>query len=258
MSNTVLLTSIVEKTSEEVGMRVVQFSPHGDPHATAVVAAVLADYSEVTGRPIVTDAGLRELHGSKVTLLRTGENMFGATSVQAAEGTIFVTGRDVLAYLPKGKRTSGFRLSAEQVLDVEVGYNKTDVLRQRIEQVKARYPVVEELTQEHLLALPEEAPSPAQIGLVVFGTWRGPAGNSPGAVWCLHSYIPEDDIVEGYLIVRPEDGDSEHGSIYGRQLLQFGGRVVNPPALSFAECFDLGALPYAEALARFAPAAVRA
>lgn len=254
MTNTVILSSIVERRP---GDGTVSFSLMGEPFAAAVVDAVRTDYHHVTGRSPVTHEQLAALNGTSVTLLRAGESEFGSGSIQTTEGTIFLAG-DNLAYLPKGKRKNGYRLSPGGVLDVEVGYNKVGVLRERVERVKATFPEVEKLTREHLLALPEEAPSPAQIGLVVFGTWRGPDGRSSGAVWCLHSYMREDDIVEGFLLVRPEDGESEHGSIYGKQLLSFGGRVVNPPAMSFAESMELRNLPYHEALARFATSIVEA
>lgn len=248
--NTTILSSIVETTEDDRGISIVSFSLTGEPYAAAMVDAVRADYHGVTGRAPVTEAELVGLNGRKVTLLRTGESMYGAGSIQFDEGTIFLGTGGVPAYLPKGKRTKGLRLRPEGLLDIELGYGKGSQLAERVAKVKATFPEVEKLTRDHLLALPEEAPSPAQIGLVVFGTWPGPDVRSPGAIWLLHSYMPDDDIAEGYLLVRPEDGVSEYGSIYGRQLLRVGGRVVNPPAMSFAEAMDLGALDYHKALAQ--------
>lgn len=247
--NTVILSGIAETIRHERGMTVTSFNPSGDPHAAAIVHAVMWDYHQVTERPEPTRESLEALAGHKVSMLRTGENMFGAGSIGSTEGTI-VMSRGRLAFMHKGARTNGFLLDPDKVLDVEEGYGKTDFLTGLVHQVRATFPVLEELTQEHLDALPEEAPNPAQIGLVVFGSWRGPDVRSPGAVWLLHSYMHEDDIAEGYLLVRPEHGESEHGSIYGRQLLHVGGRVVNPPAMSFAQAMDLGSLDYHKALAQ--------
>lgn len=250
-SGTVVLSSIVEEVSNERGFQTTSFTLTGEPHAAALMDAVLTDYHHVTGRPKVTEEMLRSHVGRSVSLLRSGESAFGAGSIQTTQGTIFEGRGGAIAYLPKGARKNGIRLNPDGVLDVEVGYNKEDVLAGRVKAVVDMFPRLEPLTLERLRALPETAPQPAQIGLVVFGTWPGPGGRSAGAIWCLHSYMHEDDIAEGYLILRPEAGTSEHGSIYGQQLLRFTvGRVVNPPALSFAEAMDLGDLDYHEALAQ--------
>lgn len=251
----VLMSSIEEKVENDGGVMIRSFSLTGDPHLGALVDAVKYDYHRVTGRPRLTLDDMRAMDGAKVTILRTGESMFGTGSIQAHEGTIFLGSGGRVAYLPKGKRKNGVVLTEDGVLDIELGYNKGPVLAERVAQVRATFPQVEKLTKDHLLALPdedngEEEPPPAQIGLVIFGTWRGPEGASPGAIWFLHTYIRDGDIAEGCLIVRPEHGVSEHGSVYGESLLRWGGRVTNAVPMTFAQALELTDLEYPDALAR--------
>jgi hypothetical protein len=53
------------------------------------------------------------------------------------------------------------------------------------------------------------------------------------------------------LLVRPEAGVSEHGSVLGRQLLQLGGQIVDAPVVSWREALALVDEDYATVLARF-------
>jgi len=85
----------------------------------------------------------------------------------------------------------------------------------------------------------------------VFCTWRLPHATAPGAIWLLHSYLPGDDIAEGVLLVRPELGVSEHGSVFGRQLLQLGGEIVDAPVVPWREALRLVDDDHAAVLARF-------
>lgn len=250
-ASTVLLSGIVEETREEFGHEVRSIALSGEPHANAVLEAVRYDYRRRRGLPTFTDENLCALAGQKVTLMRTGESVFGASSIQAQQGTIFLAhGQHAgkAAFLPKGKRNTGIVLDPASILDFEIGYNKAGVLQARVDAVRATFPQVEPLTKDHLLALPQNS---NVIGLIVLGTWRGPEGSSPGAIWLINEYMPEHDIVEGVLIVRPEHGTSEHGSVYGDRLLHWScGKVVNGPELTFADALDLADLDYDDALAR--------
>ncbi len=243
-----LLTSVVEhpEPSRIAGAQVTRLSVGGDPDAAAIVEAVTADYHRVTGRPPVTDEQLAGLLTQKVTLLRVGENMLGARAIVASPGTIFRGSR--LALLPKGKRRHGFGISADSVLDVEPGYAGVEVLRQRVAAVRATLPQLTELTTERLVQLPMRS---RDCTLAVFCTWRLPHTTTAGAIWLLRSYLPSADIAEGVLLVRPEAGVSEHGSVLGRQLLQLGGEIVDAPVVSWREALELVDEDYATVLARF-------
>jgi len=243
-----LLTSIVEhpEPSSVPGTQVTRLSVGGDPDAEAIVAAVTADYHRVTGRPPVTDEQLAGLVTHKVTLLRIGENMLGARAIVASPGTIFRGSR--LALLPKGSRRHGFGISAGSVLDVAPGYAGVEVLRQRVAAVRATLPDLTELTKERLAQLPTRG---RDCTLAVFCTWQLPHATAPGAIWLLHSYLPGDDIAEGVLLVRPELGVSEHGSVFGRQLLQLGGEIVDAPVVPWREALRLVDDDHAAVLARF-------
>ncbi len=262
-----LLSSIVETRERFAnGTWVASFNPAGEPHAAAVVDAVVGEYERVTDRasPSRADLAAAADLGLRVSLAYFATRPFGARSVLALEGRLTtgpadpaqdrggraVTAKtEVLLLRPKGSRRRTIRLEADRVLDLEAGLRRTDVLRRRIAQTRAALPPVEPLTRQHLLELPQDAGDDALIGLAAFGTCQLPDGPSPAAIWLLHSYQPQDDITEGYLLVR--DGQCEHGSIYGRHLLEFGGRIAwtsrptsaQTPALTLAGAFDLGALP---------------
>ena len=90
-------------------------------------------------------------------------------------------------------------------------------------------------------AAPSAASSPA-TGLVAYGTWTVLGDQFPGAAWLLYAYDPDTDIAEGYLGVPEGPWYSEHGSVYGEQLLANPnmGRVASiPPGLTFATCMQL-------------------
>jgi hypothetical protein len=254
-----LLSGVVERTLNDAPghpYSVTEYSPAGEPPAIAIVDAAIADYHQVTGRPQPTPGDLHALarsqvRGTPVTLLRESENMFGAPLIQAVEGRLFLGLNDQLGLLPKRARTEGVAISAGSILDLEAGYGATQAMRTRVEAVRSSLPQLTDLTRQDLLTLPVRAPDPAPIALAVFGTWQLPDVLSPGAIWLLHSYDPDDDIADGVLLVRPEHGYSEHGSVAGKVLPGFGGRILNPPALTLETAMDLTDLPYPQALARF-------
>lgn len=244
-SSTTLLDGTEVKVSHERGFRTESFSLSGDPHLQAIVDAVAYDYHELTGRPEVDDNTINALAATrqKVTVATASRGQFGAGSIRAMEGTVFAGNRGV-GILPKGKRTNGFLL--KDVLDFELGYNKIGVLQDRVNEVRAHFPVTEKLTQEHLDALPSRS---STCSLAVFGTVRMPDGPSSAGIWLLSEYQPEDDIVDGVLLIRPEDGTSEHGSIFGRQLLNVGGKITNFGGCTFREAVELTDMDYTAARA---------
>ena len=71
-------------------------------------------------------------------------------------------------------------------------------------------------------------------------------GDSLPGVWLLHSYLPGDDIAEGVFVVPDGHGAvTEHGSVYGRDLLRRFAKV-GPVNVSIADALRL---TYTEALA---------
>jgi hypothetical protein len=294
----ILLSSIVEyRESLSDVADVVRFDPAGEPHARALVDAVVRHYHRLTGRPRVTLQALGALADSRISIAYTTRGMFGAPFIEARECTLMpspiptsaasTTRADGLAsgnqepvatrlaLRPAGARSRMIALDAGDVLDVEPGYGTIDLLRERVELSRAGLPRLEALAQEDLLALPDynlelgdqsaddghddrddEEEPPTMIRLAVMGTCRLPHVTSPAAIWLLHSYSPDDDIAEGYLLINPSDGCSEHGSIYGRDILRFGGRIVLPDdlaqtPLTLTDAFVLGDLPQEQWLARF-------
>jgi hypothetical protein len=221
-----LLSGIVERTEpgSSPGITVTSFSLSGEPHANTIVKAVIDEYP----RP---DVDWESLNGQKVTLLLSSGGAFGAASIFTQEATLFRGSRGGVAYLPKGKRSKGFVLQPDRVLDYVPGYNGVEALRAKVAAVRAKFPVLAPLTQERLEQLPEEG---RVCTLAVFGTFRLD-DTTHKALWLIHSYDSENDIAEGVLFVPPNVGVSEYGSQYGKHLLGFGGEVVGFTPVSFAD-----------------------
>jgi len=172
------------------------------------------------------------------TVLTVGTNMLGSKVVIAREGRCFVSGEN-FGFLPKGNRRNGVRLNPGSVLDATAGYGKAEQFVDKVKSVQQGLPELEALTQDMLDALPSNS---SKCSLAVFGTWNGPEEKVPGAVWFIHSYLKNDDIVEGYLSLPPTPyGFSEHGSIYGYQLRNMNvGAVINFEPLSLSKVFSIG------------------
>lgn len=184
--------------------------------------------------------------GAQVTVTRFGENMLGGTFIVADEGRLHRAGTVIL---PKGAKTKGFliRQAVEQgkVLDVVPGYD-TARAKAKVDAELARIPVLSDLTQEDLDALSSRSNT---CSLAVFGTWPGfpSSGSCTNAVWLIHSYLKSEDIVEGVLFVDPSTGESEHGSVFGRDLLRWTvGKVDGFSGMSLQEALDALDLPQEE------------
>jgi len=242
---TTLLTSIVKEDLDGGGY---SFSLSGEAYAAALVHAAVDEWPRAHGDGDV-QAMLDEKMGEKVTIVRTGTNMMGCGLLVAQEGKLF-EGSQGYAILPKGARKKGYRVNPDEVLAVIDGY-RTDIALAMCETVTNRLPKLDKLTQERLESLP--APGSSEVGtpvsLAVFGTWRMPDGDCPGAIWLCGEYDKEHDIVDGCVILlRPEHGESEHGSVYGRQLLsgQFG-EIVGFQPMPFGDAVKLCNLDFEEA-----------
>ena len=239
MSNadTNLMNGIVEEKTD-FGT---SFKLSGEPWANALTAAVVANYTRVTERPRPTEEDLVSKIGQKVTLVLAGENMLGSQGMTAREGTLFAGSKTGLAILPKGKRSKGYVVDPKNVLDIFDGYNTLAAIGTTAE-VRATYPNLRNLTPERLASLPGEGEMGDEItlSLAVFGTWRMPWAVATDAIWLIGEYWPEHDICDrGVLLIRPEHGVSEHGSVYGQQLLRGNVGVV----------VDFTPIPYGEAIA---------
>jgi hypothetical protein len=252
-SSTNLLSGTVE-SEHEVGNGMRSFRLGGEAWANALASAVLANYNRVTGRNRPSALDLADKIGYPVTLIQFGENMFGSTLIQAQEGKLFASaGRTGLGILPKGARRKGFVVEPDKVLDVVDGYC-TAAAQSLVDDVVAVYPKLRNLTQARLEELPGEGEENDEIvcSLAVFGQWRMPDGTAPDCVWLIGEYWPEDDICDrSVLLIRPQYGVSEHGSVYGRQLLNGQvGEIIGFEPLAYREAINLCDLDFDEACSR--------
>lgn len=238
-----ILSSIV-KHQDKPGAT--SFMLNGESHAAAIVEAVIFLYDHITGRPEVTFDQLTAIAAgkAKVTILQRGETMFGAKLIKTQAGTLF-TGSRGIGILPKGSRTKGYQVKPESLLDIELGYAGERILAERLQSARAYFPDLEPLTQERLNALPDRGEN---CTLAVLGTVRLPDFSVPGCLWFIHSYMKEEDIAEGCIIVPPSEAVSEHGSILGRHLMSTGGAVTKAIDIPFGDVLKLTNAKYEDAL----------
>lgn len=251
-----LLTSWEEKEEDRGdGFIVRSFSIGGDRHSMAILAAVVDRYNDLTQRPKPTEENLYDLLLQKVTLVQTGENMLGGGLLVAQEGKLFSGSQGGFGILPKGARSKGYRVRSDKVLDVFHGY-ATEQAVELAKFVRSHFPQVKPLTQERLRELPTNSET---LSLCMFGSYRMPDSTQTDALYLASEYWPEDDILEGIVLLRPETGVSEHGSAYGRQFVNgLFGEVVNFEPISMAEGFHLCELDFEEAYEQVVGKAVAA
>ena len=221
----------------------------GDPHTMAIFDAVVDRYNDVSGRVRPTEASIEAFEGQKVTLVQHGENMLGGGILAAEEGKIFHGTGGALGLLPKGKRSKGIRVRPDRVLDILPGYAAADAA-EMVREVRAHFPQVRAFTQERLEALPYQSDT---LSVCLFGTYRMPDDDQSDAIYLLSGYYgQEDDIAEGIVLLRPSIGTSEHGSVYGRQLLHSHrmGEVLGFAPISYGEGFALCNLDFEDAYER--------
>jgi len=242
--STNLLTAWEEQEEETEGaFRVVRIAVGGDAHVRAILDAVVHSYNFLAERERPSEEDLQLLVGSKVTLVQAGSNMFGGGLLNAQEGKLFES-TGGLGILPKGARSKGFRVTPSKVLDVFPGYATADAV-EMVSKVRAHFPKLTPLTQERFRELPFESET---LSLCMFGTYRMPDTDCPGSIYLASNYMAEDDILEGVVLLRPGHGFSEHGSVWGQQILRFSmGEVVGFEPISFAEGIHLCDLDFEEA-----------
>jgi hypothetical protein len=229
-----LMTSLVE-TEMDGGLRGITLS--GEPYASALVGAVAENYWRLTERPKPELSD--ELIGEKITIVKSGENMLGGGSIVGIEGRIFQGSRG-LAILPKGKRSKGYQVKEDGLLDIIEGW-RMDEAQRLVVTARAHYPELVNLKPERLAQLPgEDEADPVMCSLALFG--RNPVFGGSDCVWLIGEYWPEDDICDrNVLLIRPEFGVSEHGSCYGRELLtnRALGEIVGFEPISYGEAIGL-------------------
>lgn len=251
--STDVLSSLVEhpEDSRPTGFTVTRVNLSGDNEVNAIADAVIEAYPKTFDTPDSNDLEALAASGKPVTILRGGRGAFGHSYLDADEGRLFASTSQSggLALLPKGKRTKGYRINSHdsaRLLDVMVGYNQQQVLIDRVAQIKNTLPTLVALSQEDFRALPSRG---SICSLAVFGTHRLLDGAVPGSIWLLHTYLRSDDadICEGYLFVPPDSGwFSEHGSIFGRELLARNvGKVDGFAGIPFS---DVVKMTYEQAL----------
>jgi hypothetical protein len=245
MSQTNLLTSWEEKEETlEGGFRVTRISFGGDRHVMAILGAVIEQYNFLAQRERPSEEDLYSMVGSRVTLIRTGENMLGGGLLVAQEGKLFA-GASGLGILPKGARKNGWRVKPHTVLDVLPGYD-TDGAVELAGRVREHFPKLKPFDRTRLEELPSNSET---LSLCLFGTYQMPDSAQVDALYLASEYDRVDDIVEGVVLLRPQNGVSEHGSRYGDQLLHHDvlGEVVGFEPISFAEGIHLCNLDFEEA-----------
>lgn len=218
------------KPKSDGAVTVTVMSLGGEPSANTDVRARVAAYP--TPEDIDDRLGRLADEGERVTILRAGTGMFGASTPIIQQGRVFRAQGGVLGFLPVGKRTKGLRLSG--VLDVveNTKPSAVDDLNRRWYE-STGLPATEPLTTEALRGASRENP----IAVVwTHPGFDGGEGRTEGCVWYIDDYQEEDDIANGYCWCPSDSGlSSEHGSVYGKDILRTGALVNGGPRVNFSE-----------------------
>ena len=230
-SNQILYSSWQQLDSEPSsipGIRVTESSPQ---QSRAARIRLLA------GRATVD---LTAFVGQRVTLARVSEDIMGWPVIAATEGRVVdgaAFGESSPALVPKGGRgtRAWFR---QRVLHVVAGYGQVQALQAWLDAQMAGLP--QPVTLDALMSLPDvERTSDRvdEIGLALEGEHCG----VPGCRWFLTDYDREGGIGNGFLVMpaNPYGLVSEHGSVYGRDLLGGGWfQVPVPSGVTFGSLVD--------------------
>lgn len=228
MTTTTVMTGIVKTSGQRAnGVHFEQYAATGESHRNALtnlVVALLRDES----RNIPTEQA--------VTILRAGTTLFGVPVIQSDEGRFYERHDGYLAFLPKGKRTRGYRVARKDVLAVRDGFNRHDEVTAVVTDLVATLPTLETLTEDDLRTLPTRGSTCSVAALGTSPFYDGPL---PG-IWLLHSYLPDAQIAEGVFVVADGFGAvTEHGSAYTADLCRRFGKVTVPVAVPVAEALNL-------------------
>ena len=205
----------------------------GEPSANTDIAARIAAYPSPDDLEERMDSLTAD--AASVTILRKATGTWGATIPVIQQGRLFRGASGDVGLLPTGKRTNGIRLRREDVLDIV-----PDTKPASVDELNRRWydstglPPTEPLTVEALRGASEENP----IAVV----WTHPGfgeGPTQGCVWYIDDYQEEDDIANGFCWVPDTSGlYSEHGSVYGKDILKAGALVSGGPKVKFSDLFS--------------------
>lgn len=211
-------------------------------------ARLFADdgYAE-TGHGRVPD-DLSGYVGEKVSLAMLSQD----GSVTNFEGTVAGIRDGKLELISKGARTSGYRLDLGRLIAIEKGYGRSDEINRLLAVTAQRVPPVAEVRNFNDLPDTYEPGLPIHSAYLIDRPWFD--GQTLSGAMFLATDVQRqegDDIVNGYLWCPPgtpgahrlgiAEGFSEHGSMYGSELKQWGGRITSypPGAMTFQEAHDL-------------------
>lgn len=206
--------------------------------ANAVIGATIERIRSQLGAPTAEE--LAALDGERVTLMCAGSNMLGARAVFARPGTLVNGGA---AIIPKGRRTRGYRINAPELLAVTRGYDHTPLA-----EIYERYSLgaAADVDTSVFAKLPNRGNT---CSVAVVATLGVDGRSVPGCLWLCHSYIADEDIVEGMLVVPETSGlVSEYGSVFGKDLASRTAAVLTdalPVPFADAINFDDPEVAYA-------------
>lgn len=192
---------------------------------------------------------------SKATVLRRTRN----GDVEAREGTLFLNGESI-GLVNKGDRSGkGIWLydptrpdAGSQVLAVAKGYGAQEALAAQFRAHADQVPATEPTTFDDLPVAEADVEPPSAIAAVYSFTHPGfeEGQDGRGSLFFVTDFQPGDGsenpwgggVVNGYGIYPPESGlESEHGSMYARDLKRWGGRVkgYQPGSHTFRDVMGL-------------------
>lgn len=196
--------------------------------------------------------------GSKATVLLQGP----LGSVTTREGTLVVTPDGCVALLNKGSSNGkGIYLigngAQQTLLGISEGYGGAPALANRYHSFADELPALAPATFDGIPEADERAEPPSEIAAVFVFDHPGFDGTQDGrgSMFFVTDFMPGDGsdqpygagIVNGYGVYSGDSGlESEHGSMYARDLKKWGGRVKDfqPGELTFGDAMFLGQLAY--------------
>lgn len=155
----------------------------------------------------------------KVCVVSKGHNIFSGKTLTVQEGRIFDAGNGRKGLLPKGRSTRGFYLSSHHRV-----IEGATVAELATHPAFHDFPDLKEPSVESFQGATPEKP------VLLYGTYTIMGDEVPGAVYVVQEYDTQNDIVDGFVWFpsdSPGGWTSEHGSVYGRDLLRQNMGVVS-------------------------------
>lgn len=203
--------------------------------ARTLAAAALITSSWPDPAPLLSTLSEGRRPASLLFVTRTAVTVQEATLVPSADGGI--------AYLPKGARRRGYRLTPGRHWPVMVasGYNARQSLAVSFAAVLRDVPATVACDFDGV----PPYHSGAEVQAAYLFTHPGFEPEQPigGCLYFAQGYDPEDDVVDGYMWFPPSAGYSENGSVHGADLKRWGGRIPGwkPDVMTLDDCFELPA-----------------